>query len=84
MSGEEVALDHYLLSKHNEGRRQGFFQQVYDSVGDDLHIQSMAGMGAWQGWTFVDYCHFTAQANMKIARELADYIAADGKIRIFK
>jgi hypothetical protein len=32
----------------------------------------------------VDYCHFTAAANQRIADELANFIGADGKIRIFR
>jgi hypothetical protein len=44
----------------------------------------MAGVEKWPGWVFVDYCHFTKEANKRIARELADYIVADGKMEIFK
>jgi hypothetical protein len=50
----------------------------------DAHVGTMSGMDRWPGWVFVDYCHFTKSANERIAAELADYIAADGKMRIFE
>jgi len=50
----------------------------------NLHIRTMSGVLHWPGWVFVDYCHFTKTANERIAAELADYIATDGKLPIFK
>jgi hypothetical protein len=50
----------------------------------ELNIRTMWGVLHWPGWVFVDYCHFTKAANERIAGELAEYIAADGKMRIFK
>ncbi len=52
--------------------------------GGRLNIRTMGGVSYWPGWVFVDYCHFTREANERIAGELADYIAADGKMEIFK
>lgn len=58
----------------------------FHGIGDGgkVHLQTMAGVERWPGWVFVDYCHFTKEANKRIARELADYIVADGKMEIFK
>jgi hypothetical protein len=50
----------------------------------ELHIRTMWGVEKWPGWVFVDYCHFTKSANERIADELAEYIAADGKMLIFE
>jgi hypothetical protein len=50
----------------------------------NLNIRTMSGVNRWPGWVFVDYCHFTKAANERIAAELADYIATDGKMKIFK
>jgi hypothetical protein len=50
----------------------------------NLHIRTMSGVHRWPGWVFVDYCHFTKMANERIGAALADYIAADGKMRIFE
>jgi hypothetical protein len=82
---EELALDHYLREKMNDGYKHAFLKQVYEGVDTGgLHIQAMPGVANWPVWVFVDYCHFTKAANERIAAELADYIATDGKMRIFK
>jgi hypothetical protein len=82
---EELALDHYLREKMNDGYKHAFLKQVYEGVDTGgFHIQAMPGVAKWPGWVFVDYCHFTKAANERIAAELADYIAMDGKMRIFK
>lgn len=81
---EEKALNHYLRQEMNDPYKHAFLKGVYESVGADLHFQTMSGVEKWPGWVFVDYCHFTKAANERIAAELADYIAADGKMEIFK
>ena len=84
---EEMALNHYLREKMNDRYKIGFLREVNASVeemGDSLHIHTMSGVEKWPGWVFVDYCHFTKAANERIAAGLADYIAADGKMPIFK
>jgi hypothetical protein len=81
---EESGLDHYLRWEMNDKYKLSFLKGVYDHVGADLHIQTMSGVEKWTGWVFVDYCHFTRATNERIAGELADYIAADGKAEIFK
>jgi hypothetical protein len=82
---EETALDHYWREKMNDGYKYAFLKQVYEGIDTgNLHMQTMLGVGKWPGWVFVDYCHFTKAANERIAAELADHIAADGKMRIFK
>lgn len=86
MTYTEVALDRYLRAKMNDPYKQAFLRAVYADVDSaaDPHIQTMDGVLKWPGWTFVDYCHFTDSANRHIAREFADYIAEDGKLRIFR
>lgn len=88
MSVEERALGNYLRAADNDEYKQAFFKKVYDSVErisqKDLHFQNMSAVQSWPGWNFVDYCHFTAAANQRIADELANFIGADGKIRIFR
>jgi len=39
---------------------------------------SMSSVASWRTWVFVDYCHFTAQANRRIAQEICDHIVSDG------
>ena len=85
MGLEEMALDHYLREKMNDGSKQAFLKQAYAGVDTGgLHIRAMPGVARWPGWVFVDYCHFTKAANERIAGELADYMASDGKMEIFK
>jgi hypothetical protein len=81
---EEKALDHYLRQEMNDRYKHAFLKGVEDSVGEDLRIQTMSGVEKWPGWVFVDYCHFTREANERIAGELFDFIVADGKMGIFK
>jgi hypothetical protein len=83
----ELALNHYLREKMNDGYKHAFLREVnagLEEIGDSLHIRTMSGVDRWPGWVFVDYCHFTKAANERIAAELADYIATDGKLEIFK
>ncbi|MDR3714806.1 MAG: hypothetical protein P4L51_18475 [Puia sp.] len=87
LSAEEQALTHYLEEEKADKYKPFFLKKVYDSIGmiskNDLHIQNMSGVHDWPGWTFVDYCHFTRDANKRIAGELADFIGSDGTINIF-
>ena len=84
---EERALRQYLLKTDYDPYKVTFFREVYDSVAvlerTDPHIQTMSGVDHWPGWTFVDYCHFTRDANERIASELARWIQSDGNIPIF-
>lgn len=46
-------------------------------------VYAMDGVHRWDGWVFVDYSHFTADANRRIAEEIARYILNDGVYRPF-
>lgn len=46
-------------------------------------VYSMDGVHRWDGWVFVDYCHFTADANRRIAEEISRYLLQDGSYRPF-
>jgi hypothetical protein len=84
---EEMALNRYLRENMNDRYKHAFLREVnysVEQIGDSLHIHTMSGVERWPGWVFVDYCHFTKMANERIAAELADYIATDGKLGIFK
>jgi hypothetical protein len=84
---EEMALNHYLRENMNDRYKHAFLREVnysVEQIGDSLHIHAMSGVEKWPGWVFVDYCHFTTTANERIAGELAEYIASDGKMLIFK
>jgi hypothetical protein len=87
LTGEENALNNYLRKADYDKYKITFLKKTYDSIDviskNDLHIQNMSGVHKWPGWTFVDYCHFTRTANEKIARELANFIVADGNVPIF-
>jgi hypothetical protein len=47
-------------------------------------IVSMQALDGWPEWVFVDYCHFSAEANRRIAAELARAILSDGAERPFE
>ena len=38
----------------------------------------------WTEWVFTDYCHFTKEANKKIAHEIGKHIISNGKYEVFK
>jgi hypothetical protein len=88
LSTEEKALKNYYRKEYNDPQKYTFLKSVYDSVNamstSNYHLQTMDGVNDWDGWTFVDYCHFTTEANKKIASELAGFITADGRLRIFQ
>lgn len=88
LTAEEKALNNYYRKEHNDLQKYSFLKMAYDTVDSwsmgSYRVQTMNGVNEWQGWTFVDYCHFTREANKKIAAELANFIIADGKLRIFK
>jgi hypothetical protein len=87
-STEEKALNNYYRTEHNDNAKFTFLKMAYDTVNawsdENYHIQTMTGINKWQGWTFVDYCHFTSQANKRIAAELNTFIASGGNRRIFQ
>jgi hypothetical protein len=87
LDNEETVLNNYFRKEYNKKYRHSFLKKAYDTVdvisASNLCVQNMTSVNTWKGWTLVDYCHFTSMANRRIANELADYIVADGKIKIF-
>lgn len=77
---EERALRQYFLATDYDPHKVAFLQAVNDSVENetDPHFQTMEGVNEWEGWTLVDYCHFTPAANQRIAGGLARYILSGG------
>jgi hypothetical protein len=47
------------------------------------NIFSMAAVHDWDGYVFVDYCHFSKEANKKIVREIAKFIETQGAYQPF-
>lgn len=87
LTEEERALMGYLRAASNDRYKHSFFKNIYDTIGvisrKDSCIRRMSEVYEWPGWIFVDYCHLTAKANERIARNLADHISTDGKLSIF-
>jgi hypothetical protein len=86
-TSEETALYNYLLKEYNDKYKFSFMKNVYDTIDrisrNDLHIQTMSVMNEWDGWTLVDYCHFTKKASERIGMEIGRFINADTTITIF-
>ncbi|MBN8851478.1 MAG: hypothetical protein BGO55_04140 [Sphingobacteriales bacterium 50-39] len=87
MTSEERALNNYLRREENDKYKVGFLKKLYDTISilshENPHIRRMTEVHKWPGWVFVDYCHFTSNANGRIAQALADLIEKDGKTSIF-
>lgn len=77
---QERALRQYFLATDYDPHKVAFLKAVNDSVanGSDPHFQTMEDVNDWEGWTLVDYCHFTPGANRRIAGGLARYIMTGG------
>jgi hypothetical protein len=82
----ERAVYNYTL--HTRGGEGDPFMAALHRRAQALHdhipeVVSMAAVTAWPGWVFVDYCHFTADANRRIAEEIGRHILSDGAYRPF-
>ena len=82
----ELAIYHYRLS--TAPFVDPFMNVVYKDVREkysaDKHVVPMDAMHGWDNWVFVDYCHFSKEANTKIAGGIADFILSGGKADIFR
>jgi len=83
----EKAVNNYYRTVFQDSVKQTYLATVYNFfLSDTLHksIIAMNSVHRWQGWVFVDYCHFTKEAEKKIAGEIFSYIASNGRVQIFK
>jgi lysophospholipase L1-like esterase len=86
VTGVERAVFNYYMHG-SAGRPDAFMSSVYQrSVGARIESEDVVYMDAvhdWPGWVFVDYCHFSKEANRRIAQALATHILTDGRERAF-
>jgi len=83
----EKAVNNYYRSVFQDSVKQTYLARVYDFFSKDtLHksITVMNSVHQWRGWVFVDYCHFTKEAEKKIAGEIFNYITSKGSVQIFR
>lgn len=79
LAGEERALWNYYFTV---SRQRDMFLRELQRRAQALHrkrpaVVGMDGVHDWPGWVFVDYCHFSRDANRRIAAELARAILGD-------
>lgn len=75
MNITERALYNYFISAYNDPYNNSFKQRLHsekDSLPPSVHI--LNELHSWRQQAFVDYCHFTLQANEYVARVIADEI----------
>jgi hypothetical protein len=87
LSDTEKAVSNYYRTVYQDSIKQAYLAAVYDFfLNDTLHknIIPMNSVHYWPGWVFVDYCHFTKEAEKKIAAEISNYIVSNGSLQIFK
>jgi hypothetical protein len=88
LGNEEKAVNHYYRSAFQDSVKHLYLMRLYEQFAATnifyKNIISMESAHYWPGWIFVDYCHFTAPANKKIAGEIYNYIVSDGNRKIFK
>ncbi|OGV35026.1 MAG: hypothetical protein A2020_10865 [Lentisphaerae bacterium GWF2_45_14] len=82
----ELAVYHYRLSTNSmvDPFMPSIHGETIKNYAENKNVVSMNAMHSWDGWIFVDYCHFSEQANKRIAEEIASFILSGGKQDIFK
>jgi hypothetical protein len=83
----EKAVNNYYRTVFQDSVKQTYLALVYDFFLKDTLYKSIVPMSSvhyWRGWVFVDYCHFTKEAEEKIAGEIFNYITSNGRVQIFK
>jgi hypothetical protein len=83
----EKAVNNYYRAVFQDSVKQKYLALVYDFFLKDTLYKSIVPMNSvhfWRGWVFVDYCHFTKEAEEKIAGEIFNYITSNGRVLIFK
>ena len=84
----EKAVSNYYRDRFQDSGRHQLFDQIYQhySMPNSRRpaIVPMNAVHNWKGWVFVDYCHFTKEANRRIAREIGEYITSGGRLKPFQ
>jgi hypothetical protein len=88
LAHEEKAVNHYYRALYNDSLVNTFMKLIHQQFAGNQQITgknifSMDAVHRWKGWVFVDYCHFTKQANKKIAAEIKRYILSNGHSPVF-
>lgn len=81
MSQSEKALLNYYTATYNDPFNNAFKRSVHNQFKDAEHVHSLAQMRTWKEEVFVDYCHFTKQANEMIAKLIAEDIVRDSNFK---
>ncbi len=63
--------------------QNGFLLGAHQSLPVGKRIRSMESMHGWSGQVFVDYCHFTREANKRVAEEIGRHIMSAGEYEPF-
>jgi hypothetical protein len=78
MSPTEKALFNYYTATYNDSVNNTFKRNVFNGFNKEYFVsgdvRSLAGLHDWKEEVFVDYCHFTKQANELIAKLIAEDI----------
>ena len=77
------------MGKVNDADRNLFVKSVHENFLKRIDtvkqkIISLQYMAGFNSQVFIDYCHFTKEANQKIANEIALYILSNGRQKIFE
>lgn len=83
----EKALFHYYESTFQNSNLHSFLRILYNQFSlkeSSSPIFTMTSVHHWEGWVFVDYCHFTDDATKKIAGEIFNYIISNGTRKPFQ
>jgi hypothetical protein len=82
---EKATYNYYL--DQQKSTMNTFYELTYEKIGKktgpENNIYLMKNVSAWSGQVFVDYCHFTKEANKKIAAEISQYILSESNDRPF-
>jgi lysophospholipase L1-like esterase len=80
--GTEKAVYNYFTNFSNKDTTNTFIKILHEKTKEDFKFDSkvfsMNAVHHWNGWVFVDYCHFTKEANKRIAREIFESIISNG------
>jgi hypothetical protein len=83
----EKAVNKYYRSAYQDEYKHTFLKSICHFFSENNLYKNIVVMNSvhyWPGWVFVDYCHFTKEAEERIAAEIFNYISSDGKEEIFK
>ncbi len=71
----EKSVYNYYSHEYNLSETNQFLKSVYKEKNNFPNsICFMDDVHSWDGWVFVDYCHFTSESNKKISDEIMNYI----------